>query len=490
MTDGAPTMNPHMFRAYDIRGLAEPYGTDLTPAISRLIGRAWGTWLRRRSGSSVVGGPSLIGDSSVAVNASMVVGGDMRPHTPALKGAFVEGALATGCDVIDIGEATSPLMYFAVIDRKTSGGVNITASHNPVEYNGIKMVEREAFPLAEEEIAEVRDLAIARDFEHGRGALSTWDPTPAYYDTVASLVTLARPMKVVVDTGNGVAGLFVPTMLRRLGCDVVELYTDPDPTFPNHLPDPEKEENMRDLMALVPRVGAEVGLAWDGDGDRLGLCDECGDRWNADFVNILLARSVLQTRPGAEILIDIKSSMAVLNEITRCGGRPRLWRTGPPQLKREMYVHKQPFGAEFSGHVVVADGYYPVDDALVGAAHVLAILSRTEMPLSRQFDDIPNYVSTNLAYFTCPDDQKFDIVDDVRNRLADRYPITDIDGVRADFGTGWGLVRASNTSPALTLRCEATSETEVERIIAELFAILRLHPSVDLDSGHLVIGAH
>ena len=346
MTDGAPTMNPHMFRAYDIRGLAEPYGTDLTPAISRLIGQAWGTWLRRRDGVSVVGG------------ASMVVGGDLRPHTPALKAAFVEGALATGCAVIDIGAATSPLMYFAVIDRKTSGGVNITASHNPVEYNGIKMVEREAFPIAEEEIAEVRDLAIARDFEQGRGALTSWDPTSVYYDTIAALVTLARPMKVVVDTGNGVAGLFVPTMLRRLGCDVVELYTDPDPTFPNHLPDPEKEENMRDLMALVPRVGAEVGLAWDGDGDRLGLCDERGYRWNADFVNILLARSVLKSRPGAEILIDVKSSMAVLNEITRCGGRPRLWRTGPPQLKREMYVHKQPFGAEFSGHVVVADGYY------------------------------------------------------------------------------------------------------------------------------------
>jgi phosphomannomutase/phosphoglucomutase len=272
-----------MFRAYDIRGLAAPHGTDLTPEVTRVIGQAWGTWLRRRGGTS------------------MVVGGDLRPHTPALKSAFIEGALASGCDVTDIGDATSPLMYFATIHRQTSGGVNITASHNPVEYNGIKMGEKDALPIAEEEIREVRDLALSGDLEAGSGTLTTWDARPAYYDKIASLVSLARPMKVVVDTGNGVAGLFAPEMLRRLGCEVVELYTEPDSTFPNHLPDPEDPANMADLMALVPKVGAEVGLAWDGDGDRLGVCDATGPRWQPHLTPPPPAPAPLTRPPGATI---------------------------------------------------------------------------------------------------------------------------------------------------------------------------------------------
>ena len=213
-------------------------------------------------------------------------------------------------------------MYFATIHRQTSGGVNITASHNPVEYNGIKMVERDALPIAEEEIREVRDLAIAGDFEHGhRHALYVGCDGRPTTTRSPRWLSLARPMKVVVDTGNGVAGLFVPEMLRRLGCEVVELYTEPDSTFPNHLPDPEEEENMRDLMALVPKVGAEVGLAWDGDGDRLGVCDERGFRWEADFINILLARDLLTRHPGATILLDVKSSINTLDG--RQGARRR-----------------------------------------------------------------------------------------------------------------------------------------------------------------------
>ncbi len=466
MADGAPTINPNMFRAYDIRGLA---GTDLTPDITRIIGQAWGTWLRRRGGTS------------------MVVGGDLRPHTPALKGAFIEGALAAGCDVTDIGDATSPLMYFATIHLKTSGGVNITASHNPVEYNGIKMVEADALPIAEEEIREVRDLALAGDFERGSGTLTTWDATEAYYEKIASLVNVARPMKVVVDTGNGVAGLFAPEMLRRLGCDVVELYTEPDSTFPNHLPDPEDPKNMADLMALVPQVGADVGLAWDGDGDRLGVCDEKGFRWEADFINILLARDLLTRHPGATILLDVKSSLNTLADITAHGGNPQLGKTGHSFMKRRMKAEGILLGGELSGHMFLGENYLPVDDALIAAGRLLAILSRSDKPLSAQFEGMAPLYATHLIQLHCPDDQKFKVVATLRDQLSAKYPVIAIDGARADFGDGWALVRNSNTSPALTVRCEATSPEALERISKEMHDLLAAQPSVNMStwpSGH------
>jgi len=458
-TNAQPNINPHMFRAYDIRGLA---GTDLTPEVTRRIGQAWATWLRRHGGTS------------------MVVGGDLRPHTPALKAGFIECAVAAGCDVTDIGDATSPLMYFATIDRKTDGGVNITASHNPVEYNGIKMVEREALPISEEEIREVRDLAIAGDFEQGRGSVTAWDARPAYYAKITSLVSLARPIKIVVDTGNGVAGLFAPEMLRRLGCEVVELYTEPDSTFPNHLPDPEKEENMRDLMKLVPEVGAEVGFAWDGDGDRLGVCDERGYRWEADFINILLARDLLSRHPGSTILLDLKSSLNTLADVEAHGGRPQLWKTGHSFMKRKMKEDGILLGGELSGHMFVGEGYLPIDDALIAAGRVLSVLTRSDRPLSQQFEGMRPLYATHLIQLHCPDDQKFEVVRQIRDQLSAKYPVIDIDGARADFGDGWGLVRNSNTSPALTIRCEATTPEGLKRISAEMKGLLEAEPSVDM----------
>ncbi|HYU19499.1 MAG TPA: phosphomannomutase/phosphoglucomutase [Chloroflexota bacterium] len=461
METGAPTINPLMFRAYDIRGLA---GIDLTPEVAELIGRAWGTWLRRHGGST------------------MVLGRDLRPSSPGLRDGFVAGANATGCDVTDIGFATSPLMYFATIDRATAGGVNITASHNPVEYNGIKMVSEAALPLSEEEIMEVRDLALRRDFEIGSGRVGEWDPKQRYYQKIESAIHLARPMKVVADTGNGVAGLFVPEMLRRLGCEVVELYTEPDSRFPNHLPDPEKEENMRDLMALVPKVGAEVGLAWDGDGDRLGICDEHGRRYEADFINILLARDMLSRHVGATILLDVKSSINVLEDIRKHGGKPMLWKTGHSHMKRKMREDGLLLGGELSGHMFVGEDYFPIDDALFAGARVLSILSRSDRPLSRQFEGLPELYATHLIQLGCPDDQKFGVVKAMRAKLAARHAVIDIDGARADFGEGWALIRASNTSPALTVRCEARTPRALQRIKREMHDLLASHPSVDLSA--------
>lgn len=459
MESQAVTINPHMFRAYDIRGLA---GSDLTLEVAELIGRAWGTWLRRHGGTT------------------MVLGRDLRPSSPGLRDGFVAGANAAGCDVTDIGYATSPLMYFATIDHGVTGGVNITASHNPVEYNGIKMVTEGALPLSEQEILEVRDLAMVRDFESGSGHIEEWDPKQRYYNKIASVISLARPMKVVADTGNGVAGLFVPEMLRRLGCEVTELYTEPDSTFPNHLPDPEKEENMRDLMALVPKAGAEVGLAWDGDGDRLGVCDERGHRYEADFINILMARDLLSRHPGATILLDLKSSMNVLEDIRKHGGNPVLWKTGHSFMKRKMREDNILLGGELSGHLFVAEDYYPIDDALFAASRLLSILSRADKPLSQQFEGLPELFATPLIQLRCPDDQKFGVVDAMRRGLVAKYPIIDIDGARADFGHGWALIRASNTSPALTVRCESRTPEGLEQIKTEMHGLLAKHPSVDL----------
>ena len=459
MENGSPTINQHMFRAYDIRGLA---GSDLSPEIAELIGRGWGTWLRRRGGST------------------MILGRDLRPSSPGLRDGFVAGATAAGCSVTDIGYATSPLMYFATIHRETAGGVNITASHNPVEYNGIKMVAEAALPLSEAEILEVRDLATKRDFEVGSGHVREWNPTGPYYDKIASAISLSRPMKVVADTGNGVAGLFVPEMLRRLGSDVTELYTEPDSRFPNHLPDPEKEENMRDLMALVPKVGAEVGLAWDGDGDRLGVCDERGHRFEADFINILFARDLLSRHPGATVLLDVKSSINVLEDIRKHGGNPVLWKTGHSHMKRKMRQDDIMLGGELSGHHFVGEGFYPIDDALFAAARLLEILSRSDRTLSEHFEGLPELFATPLIQLHCLDDEKFGVVSAMRDALSAKYPVVDIDGARADFGDGWALVRASNTSPALTVRCEARESERLDHIKREMFELLSRHPSVDL----------
>jgi phosphomannomutase/phosphoglucomutase len=284
----------------------------------------------------------------------------------------------------------------------------------------------------------------------------------------------------VVDTGNGVAGLFVPEMLRRLGCEVVELYTEPDSTFPNHLPDPEDPANMADLMALVPQVGAEVGLAWDGDGDRLGVCDERGFRWDADFINILLARDLLTRHPGATILLDVKSSLNTLADVKGHGGEPKLGKTGHSFMKRRMKADGILLGGELSGHIFLGENYYPVDDALIAAGRVLSILSRSDKPLSAQFSSLPELFATHLIQLHCPDDQKFGVVATLRDQLSAKYPVIDIDGARADFGDGWALVRNSNTSPALTVRCEARTPEALARISQEMHDLLAAQPSVDM----------
>ncbi|HET9490904.1 MAG TPA: phosphomannomutase/phosphoglucomutase [Methylomirabilota bacterium] len=453
-------LNPHIFRAYDVRGRV---GTDINPEVFRSVGRAYATLLRRRNGRTIA------------------VGQDNRLSSADLKRAFVDGVRSAGVDVVDVGLVTTPILYFATAHWRLDGGATITGSHNPIEYNGVKMVWAGAAPLTEEEIQSLRRLILDEDYATGSGTLTARDPREDYFATVERLVTITRPLTVVADAGNGVAGLHGPALLRRLGCEVIELHCESDGRFPNHLPDPEDPENVVDLQAKVLEVHADAGVAWDGDADRVGVVDERGRRHEADLVLVLLARDLLTRHPGAKVVFDVKSSQLLVDEIKRHGGVPVMWKTGHSHLKRKMRDDGILLGGEVSGHMFFAEDYYGVDDGLLAAGKVLAIAARAEEPLSRLFDSVPHLHATPELKALCPDSEKFRVIDELARDLRQRYETIDIDGARVLFpGGGWGLVRASNTNPYLTLRFEAGTEREIQQMKRVLYDALRRYPFVTL----------
>lgn len=453
-------LNPHIFRAYDVRGRV---GADVNPDVFRRVGRAYATLLRRRGGRTIA------------------VGQDNRVSSSDLRAAFIEGVRAAGVDVVEIGLATTPLLYFATAHWRLDGGANITGSHNPIEYNGVKMVWAGAAPLSEDEIQTLRKLAEAGDYETGAGTVTARSPREDYFATVTRLVSLPRSLTVVADAGNGVAGLYGPELLRRLGCRVVELHCESDGTFPNHLPDPEDPKNVVDLQAKVLEVGADAGLAWDGDADRVGLVDERGRRHEADLVLILLARDLLARRPGQKVVFDVKSSQLLVDEIRQHGGVPVMWKTGHSHLKRKMREEGILLGGEVSGHMFFAENYYGVDDGILAACKVLEIAARVSEPLSRLFDSVPHLYATPELKAPCPDSEKFRVIDELARALKARYETIDIDGARVLFpGGGWGLVRASNTNPYLTLRFEAPTEAQIEAMKRVIYDALRRYPFITL----------
>ncbi|HEU5322710.1 MAG TPA: phosphomannomutase/phosphoglucomutase [Methylomirabilota bacterium] len=453
-------LNPHIFRAYDVRGRV---GADINPEVFLQVGRAYATLVRRNGGHTVA------------------VGQDNRESSQGLKAAFVEGVRAAGVDVVDIGLVTTPLLYFATAHWRLDGGANITGSHNPSEYTGVKMVHRGAAPLTEDEIQGLRKTIEQGDFESGRGALTTRRPREDYVDTVARLVRLARPMKVVADAGNGVAGLYAPDLLRRLGCEVVELHCESDGRFPNHLPDPEDPANVVDLQARVVEAGADLGVAYDGDADRVGVVDERGRRHEADLILVLLARDLLSRHPGAKIVFDVKSSQSLVDDIRRHGGEPVMWKTGHSHLKRKMREDGILLGGEVSGHMFFAEGYYGVDDGLLASCKIIEIAARAPGPVSALFDSVEHLHATPELKAPCPDAEKFRVIEELTRELKQRYPTVDIDGARVLFpGGGWGLVRASNTNPYLTLRFEARTEAQIEAMKRVIYDALRRYPFVTL----------
>jgi phosphomannomutase / phosphoglucomutase len=453
-------LNPHIFRAYDVRGRL---GADVNPAVFRAVGQAYATLIRRNGGRTIA------------------IGRDNRLSSAELAAAFTDGVRAAGVDLVDIGIVTTPILYFATAHWGLDGGATITGSHNPIDYNGVKMVHPGAAPLTEDEIQSLRKTAETADFEHGSGRVTSRSARDEYLATVTGLVRLARPLRVVADAGNGVGGLYAPDLLRRLGCEVIELHCESDGTFPNHLPDPEDPNNVVDVQDKVLETGADLGLAWDGDADRLGVIDERGRRHEADLFLILLARDLLGRHPGAKIVFDVKCSRLLADDVRRHGGVPVMWKTGHSLLKRKMREDGILLGGEVSGHIFFAEDYYGVDDGLLAAAKLLEVLARQRGPASSMFDALPHLAATPELKAPCPDGEKFRVVEELARELKQRYETIDIDGARVLFpGGGWGLVRASNTNPYLTLRFEAGTEREIDEMKRVVYGALRRYPFVSL----------
>jgi phosphomannomutase/phosphoglucomutase len=453
-------LNPHIFRAYDVRGRV---GEDITADVFRAVGRAYATLLRRGGGRRIA------------------VGQDNRLSSAELRAGFVEGVRAAGVDVVDVGTVTTPILYFAVAHWRLDGGANITGSHNPIEYNGVKMVHAGAAPLTEDEIQSLRKMVEGEDYETGHGALETRSPRQDYFETISAIVHLARPLKVVVDAGNGIAGTYAPELLRRLGCEVVEQHCESDGRFPNHLPDPEDEHNVVDLQARVVEERADLGVAYDGDADRVGIVDERGRRHEADLILVLLARDLLARHPGAPVVFDVKSSQSLVNDITAHGGVPVMWKTGHSHLKRKMREDGILLGGEVSGHMFFAENYYGVDDGILASAKIIEIAARSAGPVSRLFDAVPHLRATPELKAMCPDAEKFRVIEELSRELKRDYQTIDIDGARVLFpGGGWGLVRASNTNPYLTLRFEARTDDEIEAMKRVIYGALGRYPFVTL----------
>lgn len=437
----------HIFRQYDIRGV---WGEDLNPEIARAIGRAYGSFLRRKGVSRAV------------------IGHDNRLSSPEAYRVVIDGLLSTGCDVVGIGETITPILYFSRNHYGVEGGVMVTASHNPPQYNGFKLCWGHG-TLFGDEIALMREIIEREEFESGEGDFSVRDANSDYADYISSHIKLGpRKLRVVVDAGNGSVGPIAPEILRRLGCDVIELYCDSDPTFPNHHPDPVKLENLKDLILKVRETGADVGLGFDGDGDRLGVVDENGGVIWGDYLLILFAREVLERHPGAKVVVEVKCSKATMEEIRRAGGLPVMCRTGHSFIKEKMRAEGAILAGEMSGHFFFADEYFGFDDAVYAACRLLRILSNTEKNLSELLADVPKYPSTPEVRVHCPDDVKFEIVRKLTEEFKREREVIDIDGARVLFEEGWGLVRASNTEPALILRAEAETEKGLERIKGEI----------------------
>ncbi len=433
-----------VFRQYDIRGVVDE---DLNSQSYYDIGRGFGTYLRRKGLKSIA------------------LGGDARLSTPGFMEAFTKGALETGCDIIDIGIVATPVLYFAIWKFATDGGAMVTASHNPAQYNGCKLNLGLGSVYAEE-LQKVLQIIQSGKFESGRGTLSK-DSTinAAYIDYICAGIKLQRPVKVIVDGGNGMGGPYLPEILRRLGCEVIEMYCEPDGTFPNHHPDPTIEKYMTDLSRAVVAAEYELGIGLDGDSDRIGVVDEKGKMLFGDQILNILARDYLKHNPGQTVIADVKCSKNLYDDIRKHGGIPMMYKTGHANIKMKMKEIGVKFAGEMSGHVFLADRYLGFDDAIYVSCRFIEIVSQTIAPVSTYLSDQPKMYNTPELHIKCADDRKFDVVAKVCGEFqTEGYDVNDIDGARITFPDGWGLVRASNTTPVLVTRYEAESEARMNEI--------------------------
>ena len=423
-----------IFREYDIRGI---YGKDLTAVIAKEIGKAFGTQVLRSKGRRIA------------------LGYDIRLSTPSLREAFLSGLLSTGLDVCDIGPCPTPVLYFALFTLDVDGGAMITASHNPSEFNGFKLsVGKQT--LFGDKIQEIKAMMDQADYLEGKGELSfKADFLSSYANYFLKQFQPFSQIKVVVDCGNGAAALNAPDIFRRLGCEVIPLFCEPDGRFPNHHPDPTNPKNLEALIAAVLREKADLGIAFDGDGDRLGAVDEAGKIIWGDRLTLLFATNILKTHPGATIISEVKASQLLYDEVKRLGGNALMWKTGHSLIKAKMKESGALLAGEMSGHLFFSDRYFGYDDATYAACRLIEILFKSDLSLSEHFRKLPETCVTPEIRVGCSDHKKFEIVEKCRAIISKVHKTIDIDGVRILFESGWGLIRASNTEPALVLRFEA-----------------------------------
>ncbi|WP_300669401.1 phosphomannomutase/phosphoglucomutase [Desulfoluna sp.] len=443
-------MNPTIFREYDIRGVA---GVDFTEEDACLIGKAVGTYLKGK------------GKSHIAV------GKDCRITSDLYAEHLIAGLLSTGCDVTELGDCATPLLYFSIQHLSLGGGVMVTASHNPPEYNGFKLCCG-SDSIHGQGILALRDLIDSGDFAQGQGRRTATDILTPYLAYLRENITLSRPLRVGIDAGNGSAGPIALPLLAQFDLEVHPLYCEMDGSFPNHEADPTVLSNMADLVALVKEKKLDLGIGYDGDGDRIGVVDETGAIIYGDQLMVLFAREILSRKPGATFISEVKCSQVMYDDIRARGGNAIMWKTGHSLIKEKMKETKADLAGEMSGHIFFADRYLGYDDALYATLRLLEIVADEGKPVSSLLSDLPKTFTTPEIRVTCPDTVKFAIAGKLKDRFAATHTVIDVDGARVLFDDGWGLVRASNTQPALVLRFEALSEARLAEIRGEIEGVL------------------
>lgn len=452
-------IQPGIFKRYDIRGKV---GDAITEDVAEQIGRAFGSYLRREGVQGAV------------------VGHDNRLSSRALADAAIRGLADAGVDVTDIGMVATPVVYWSAVEAGNIGGMMITGSHLKPEMNGFKLSIGMS-NLYGDQIQALRQMIDAGDLLAGAGDVRVDDTVNERYLAMAeSKLHHARPLKIVVDAGNGMGGIYGPPLLEAFGHTVIRLYCEPDGTYPHHQPDPQNADNLRDLAARVVSEGADLGLAFDGDADRVGVVDDQGHPVSADRVLVLLARDTLKRHPGATVVADVLSTQVLFDEVAKAGGRPLIWISGHSLVKAKMAEEKALLGGEMSGHIFMGDGYYGFDDGVFVAGRIVQILAGQDQPLSAIMQTVPTLYSTPEYRPHCPDEKKEPVIRAVHEALKARYPINDVDGIRITFERGWGLLRQSNTEPVLSLRFEGETEADAlayKHIVRE--ALVSAYPEVE-----------
>ena len=458
-------MNNSIFREYDIRGIAEK---DLTDEVVELIGLAYGTKIIE------------VGLKNITI------GRDCRKSSDRIFNSLARGILRTGVNITNLGIITSPVLYFSLYGLNVDGGIMITASHNPPDYNGFKAAIGKNV-LSSEEIQNLKTKIETESFliSKTKGKISDYDIIKNYKEDILKNIKITRKLRIGVDSANTPVGLFAKDILSYAGCEVYELFAEPDGNFPNHHPDPSIEENLIDLRNLVKKEKLDLGIAFDGDADRLGVLDENGDLIYSDMILLILARAVIKELPGSKIIAEVKCSKNLFDEIRNCGGSPIMWKTGHSNIKRKIKEEKAPLAGELSGHIFFSDKHHGYDDALYAALRLIEVLSQSDSSISEMLTNIPKMYSTPEIRIDFPEHEKFEVINKlievIKEENDNSFDLITVDGIRLENSKGWALVRASNTQPALTIRFEADSEPNLKELVAYVSEKLKSVTSISIN---------